>query len=179
MIKTLTIKKDWRCFKAGEHFEFNPDINLLVGDQGSGKSSLILLLRRIIEGQYGIDELAKVTADRCETRLFDFEASNPRVQTTCDHIANTLMRFKSHGECVLAIIGYMKEVAIPAAWIMDEPDMALSIRSIYKVIDTLKQTNHQVIAAVHNPFLIQAFPTVLSLEHRRWMPPEEFIGSQA
>lgn len=64
---------------------------------------------------------------------------------------------------------------------MDEPDMALSIRSIAKLVGKLRQAvqnNCQVIAAVHNPLLINSFDEVFSVEHRRWMKSSQFVELQ-
>lgn len=43
-IKSLTILEDWRSFKSGFKIIFHPGINLIVGDQGTGKSSLLHLI---------------------------------------------------------------------------------------------------------------------------------------
>ena len=36
----------------------------------------------------------------------------------------------------------------------------------------------QILAAVHHPFLIWAFPEVYSVEHRKWLTSREFVDSQ-
>ena len=63
---------------------------------------------------------------------------------------------------------------------MDEPDMALSIRSVNKLVKLFKllirKQNH-IICSVHNPILINGFNEVLSLEHKKWMLGSEFINS--
>ena len=41
---TITLKKPWRNLRADEHFAFFPGINIVVGDQGSGKTSLLQLI---------------------------------------------------------------------------------------------------------------------------------------
>jgi len=62
---------------------------------------------------------------------------------------------------------------------MDEPDIALSIRSCHKLVDMMKKfekQGHQIIAAVQNPIVIESFPEVFSLEHKmKWMKSEDFI----
>lgn len=46
MLRSVTILKDVRgCLKKGETFTFRPGLNLLVGDQGTGKTSLLSLIR--------------------------------------------------------------------------------------------------------------------------------------
>jgi predicted ATPase len=179
MIKSVKFKIDWRCFVAGELFDFNEGVNLLVGDQGSGKSSLLTMFSWAIQENKELDKVASIHANRVELRMFDFERDNPRTRGYLKFAADVAMRYQSHGNCVLAVLGVMgEECERKKAFILDEPDMALSVRSIYKLIDIFRNTKHQVIAAVHNPLLIQAFPQVLSLEHRKWMPSGEFIESQ-
>jgi predicted ATPase len=179
MIKSIRFKTDWRCFKEGDYFEFKPGINLLVGDQGTGKSS-ILTLFRWATGQE--NELKRVANLQCEglveLRIFDFERDNPRTRGYVKFAADVYMRYQSHGNCVLALFDVLEEQKDTKCFVLDEPDMALSIRSIYKIVAKLQATRHQVIAAVHNPFLISAFQNVLSVEHKRWMLSEEFIATQ-
>jgi predicted ATP-dependent endonuclease of OLD family len=43
MLKSITFKQNFRCFKKGQSFQFEA-LTLLVGDQGSGKSSILQLL---------------------------------------------------------------------------------------------------------------------------------------
>ena len=178
MIKSVKFRKDWRCFKEGELYEFRPGINLLVGDQGSGKSSLISIFKGAIQNRDEVRRVAEIKGDQIELRIFDFEADNPRVKGHIEHVADVAMRFQAHGDCVLAVFDVIKDESTKKAFVLDEPDMALSVRSVYRVIETLKKTCHQVLAAVHNPLLIQAFPEVLSLEHKKWMTSEEFLESQ-
>lgn len=59
--------------------------------------------------------------------------------------------------------------------------MALSVRSILALNDRFTQwalNGNQVIAAVHNPLVIEHSPVVLSLEHREWMSGADFIKTQ-
>jgi predicted ATPase len=180
MIKSVEFKVDWRTFKAGDRFEFVPGINLLVGDQGSGKSSLITLFKWALNNNKELKRVAHISVEgKIQLRLFDFEADNPRIKSRIDHMADVAMRYESHGNCVLALLGVLSdEVDFVKAFVMDEPDMALSIRSINKMVGILKSTKHQVIVSAHNPFLIQSFDNVLSIEHKKWMASKEFIESQ-
>jgi predicted ATPase len=179
MIKSIRFKTDWRCFKEGDFFEFVSGVNLLVGDQGTGKSSILSLFRTSIYNEPDFRKLVDLKCDgTVELRLFDFERDNPRTRGYVKFAADVYMRYQSHGSCVLALFDVMDEQSYTKkCFVLDEPDMALSIRSINKITAKLKATNHQVIAAVHNPFLIRAFPQVLSVEHKCWMPSEEFITS--
>jgi len=177
MIRSISFEKDWRCFKPGDAFDFDPHVTLVVGDQGTGKSSMLSIFKDRIGklGQY--KDIATISATPTQVRIFDFERDNPRTKGHIEYFADVAMRFESHGNSILAILGLLEDRSKEQmTFILDEPDMALSIRSINKLVRILQDTHHQVIAAVHNPRLISAFPRVLSVEHRCWMSSDEFIA---
>lgn len=186
MFHSIEFTEEWRCFKAGDRFEFRPGVNLLVGDQGSGKSSLIGAIRGVgLKDTPGKFEHLKETtiakADACRTYFFDFEKDNVRTQS---HFVKNIMfqvasMHKSHGETNIAMLNSLKE-ADDCLVMMDEPDMALSIRTcalLVKRFKELESRGSQVIAAVHNPIVIEAFDEVLSLEHHKWLPSRDFVAS--
>jgi len=86
--------------------------------------------------------------------------------------------FSSHGEASYAISKAVEKFDESLIF-FDEPDMALSIRSCNKLVNLFKRLSEtkQIIAAVHNPTVIAAFPEVLSLEHHCWMTSDQFIKS--
>ena len=183
MLDRIKMLIDWRCFKAGETIEFRPGVNLLVGDQGTGKSSLLILF----SSKQTKEERARIRqieGDKCKQWSFDFEKDNFRTKT---HVGKNAMaeissRFWSHGESCWLILNNMPQGETkPGVFFMDEPDMALSVRSAHRLVRAFEKTvsfGHQIIAAVHNPIVIAAFSEVYSLEHRKWMPSQEFLESQ-
>ena len=177
-IESFAFNTDWRCFKKDEVISFRPGINILVGDQGCGKSSILQIFGM---GNKAAKEIVGITG-KCRTASLDFERNNPRVQGHIDHMIHALSRWKSHGETVLLLLQFLSEPKDEATtFLLDEPDMALSLRSVYRLANmfhTTVEVGHQIIAAVHHPTLIQSVPEVLSLEHRRWMAADEFIASQ-
>jgi predicted ATPase len=185
MFQSIEFTEEWRCFKAGTRFDFRPGVNLLVGDQGSGKSSLIAALQSV--GMKNpphkfehLQKTTKVKATACKTFSFDFEKDNVRMQS---HFSKNIMfqmvsMHKSHGETNVAMLNSLQEAA-DCVVMMDEPDMALSIRTCAMLVKRFKELEargSQVIAAVHNPIVIQAFKDVLSLEHCRWVPSKDFVA---
>lgn len=183
MIKSIRFLRDYRCFKVGERFDFKPGINLLVGDQGCGKSSLLGLIRR-----YGNkDGEARKTVDieslPIPMMCFDFEHDNPRTQKDFYQGSPRLIlasRFQSHGETTTLILKALTESRKPTLYVMDEPDTSLSVRSCRVLVRSMRiaeDNGHQIIAAVHSLMVISAVPgrLVLSLEHRRWMSAKDFI----
>ena len=185
MIHSIEFTEKWRCFKAGDRFEFRPGVNLLVGDQGCGKSSLLGALEGAgfeKPGQFrDLREKTKLDYDPCTVFSADFEKDNPRTLSYFKNIRFQMAaKFSSHGECNLALISALA-TADDCLVMMDEPDMALSIRSCAKLVKQFKEVadrSSQIIAAVHNISVIQEFDEVLSLEHREWMRNEVFIASQ-
>jgi predicted ATPase len=189
MIRALTFTKDWRCFQVDDRFDFRPGVNLLVGDQGCGKSSLIRAIH--VGGCTGKDFGSdKEMRDRIELEAspvtmykFDFEKDNPRMQRGLGKNAMFQLSsmWASHGETSRIIIQNIEGLA-ECLILMDEPDMAFSIRSCNQLVKTFRDVadrGSQVLAAVHSETVIRQFEEVYSLEHRKWMPSAEFIESQA
>jgi predicted ATPase len=182
MISKIEIIKDFRCFKKGDTFTFRPGVNLLVGEQGTGKSTILDRIK--IDGKTGEKpEVALITATKIHMMAFDFEKDTPRGKGSFDDSKpfnpQLACLFLSHGQVnnfVLEELSRRKNIL----FLMDEPDMALSIRSVHKLVAHLKtaaQNGCQVLASVHNPIVIEAFDEVLSFEHRQWMSSKEFIKS--
>jgi len=174
MLKSITFTKKWRCFNPGDTFTFRLGVNLLVGDQGCGKSSL---LNEIFSQEYSKIQVFKAS----KSYKFDFEKDNFRVKTECTNNVSieVVSRFLSHGEANKVVFDNLRGVRDSIIF-QDEPDMALSIRSIYKLIrwfEKLVEDGNQIVVAVHNPILINHFEEVLSLEHHQWMPSKDFIAT--
>lgn len=190
MLHFMVLKEDWRCFKKAELFRFRPGVNLIVGDQGTGKSSLVQSIRSVgapKKDYQGIYKKWGFDADLCQIASFDFEKDNFRTLSYFDNNAMNFQvasLFKSHGQMVLAMLEGLLQFPKPEThmlFVLDEPDMALSVRSIRrlaKIFKDLAERGDQIIAAVHNPFLIWSQQEVYSVEHREWMTSKDFIQSQ-
>lgn len=189
MLRALDFIKDWRCFKMGDRFEFHPGVNLLVGDQGCGKSSLLKAIHiggtepKGCNTDKELRDIVLVEASAIKMYKLDFEKDNPR---TMSHFGKDMLfqisaMWRSHGECTRALIRSL-ESAAGCLCLLDEPDTALSIRScnmLARIFRDLAERSSQVVAAVHSLSLIQQFEEVYSLEHRKWMTSTEFIGTQS
>jgi predicted ATPase len=181
MIKNVKFIKDYRCFKQNDEFEFRPGINLLVGEQGSGKSTILTCIKEIASKNH--DPKIKISATPITMMSFDFEKDCVRGKSgfrdDVSYMAQVALIFSSHGQANNAILRSLGENK-NKLFIVDEPDMALSIRSCRKLVDMFKkavENGCQILAAVHNPVVISAFDEVLSLEHRKWMKSSDFIDS--
>jgi len=189
MITSLRFIEDWRCFKKDQVVPFRPGINLLVGNQGSGKSSLIQAIQAAgtSKNTIGTDfhcaaGKAVITAtESCTTFAFDFERDNYRTKGYFDGDTTFHIKamFVSHGEQNIAILKTLHQLS-DVVIILDEPDMALSIQSIVQLAEILKDAagrGCQIIAAIHNPLLIElAGKNVYSMGHQKWISGQEFIN---
>jgi len=185
MIQSITFTEDWRCFEDGDTVAFLTGVNLLVGDQGSGKSSLIeaVLAGGEAESKRSIlNTKVQLSCTACNSKSFNFEKDNPRIQA---HFGKNIRAqvgamFSSHGETNRAILSVLDKMGEGEVIFMDEPDTALSPRSckmlVQKII-TAAERGAQIIAAVHNPYVIGSFDNVFSLEHRLWMSGGDFLDS--
>lgn len=179
MLEQIEFKQDHRCFKTGETFDFRRGVNLIVGDQGTGKTTIMKAFTD------KLTDIISVKGSPCSWYHFDFEKDNPRKRGYIKTGFDVASRFSSHGESNLAILNMLtisKDLnKNPSIILADEADMALSIRSCYKLVSLFKELvnkGHQVVAVVHNVIVIESFEEVLSMEHKRWMSSKEFIESQ-
>lgn len=179
MLQLLRYEKPFRCFKKGDTIVFEPGVNLLVGDQGCGKSSLLLSIDRLRQGS---TDIAILATEGTQCTYHDFERDNPRTASGFnpdgfDWQVQSL--FSSHGQSVNVMLRSLTAAKQKLTMLLDEPDMALSVRSVRNLVTIFRElaaAGHQVIAAVHNPFLLWSFNRVYSLEHRQWMGSVAFIN---
>lgn len=198
-ITKITIKQAYRCFSA--NFEIVPEqLTLLVGDQGSGKSSLLELLsprtslgpQRSKHDKTIVDiELTKeAEKNGVRTFYFDTERNNPRVvdlmtYTNMDGtsrgigLAGALQaRYQSHGEALQHFTVEPLARAKDSVVFIDEPEAGLSLRNQYRLVQSIRTAlgnNCQLFVSTHCLPVISAFDNVYSMEHRRWMSSNDFV----
>lgn len=177
----IKFKKDYRkVFKEDQVLEFRPGMNLLVGDQGSGKSSLLDLFKK--DNSKKMKETIEISCDLINTLAFDTEKDNPR---TLGYFKDEMMRFQvqsrwmSHGQTILAIMECIEEAKDNLIFV-DEPEAGLSIKSQYKIAKTFSKAidnGCQVLMATHSVIIMEAFDQVFNLEKMQWMNSKEFVES--
>lgn len=164
MINSATFQSDFRCFTKGDKFDFKPGVNVIVGDQGSGKSTLIELIRLCLEKTKGIDDSSwrgrtlsthikdikdVISLDKDDNTgivAVDFERESVRdlSQLLYDQMEMQLIGLKSsHGQANLALLDtFLKKILDDkegkiTTIMMDEPDSALSPRSAYLLLGAM------------------------------------------
>lgn len=154
--------------KTSRTFTFEPGVNLLVGPNGSGKTTVLdALVARSAEQRVKLlgakaKDIEVTISDRIQLKHFDFEKGNPR---TKGHFYNSdgLMgfqlgaMFRSHGEVTKDLhAGMMRPEHVKGCLVLlDEPDQALDFDGAVRLALRLKEIEAaQVIAAVHHPVLV-------------------------
>jgi len=179
---TINIKllKDFRCFKAGETIQLPGPACLLVGDQGTGKSSLLHIIRTGIKDKY-----AEVQSDAgpTELRFFDTEKMNPRTKDHFSDDQNVIFevaaRFASHGQTMLPIL--MTQDLLNgklSTFLIDEPESGLSLMSQVKVRDHYREMlkrGHHLVIATHSPVLMKTTEQVFDVAARKTVSVDEYL----
>lgn len=186
-IKEIEILENHRCFTKGQKFEFQP-ITFLVGDQGCGKSTILDGLQK--QSRFLETILTPEGEKGVSTFYFDSEKMNPRTKDPSEYaningenigigFGNALgSRFTSHGETLVQFTVEAVKDGKNCIIFIDEPESGLSLRNQYKLWNEIEQAakrNCQIIISTHSLALINAVPTVLSLEHKEWMESSKFV----
>lgn len=179
----IEFQTDHRCFKKGDTFTFGPGkVNFLVGDQGTGKSTLLDLM----SGRKN-REVVKITLPDSHKKIVhrDFEHDNSRTAAAFGGLGDmgieVAMIFASHGQAVsLSLRELIDSLKEPSIILLDEPDTGLSVKTIRLlmiVFDHIVAKGHILILAVHNPLLYMSAKerTVFDMEKRTWVPGKEFF----
>lgn len=184
MITTITFKQKHRgLFKVGDVIDLRP-LTFLVGDNGSGKTTLLNLIASRAKNNssavISINDDAFTGIDGY-VRM-DMEKDNPRKQSeNAFTLFGAMSTFRSHGETNMDIFVHDMSKFRNMLVILDEPDQALSIRSIYRLFSILQsiiENGCQVIAAIHSQTMMELVDEVYSVEHKQWMIPDKFLQTQ-
>lgn len=164
------------------------DVNLFVGNQGCGKSTMLQLLQQNHK-DLDITLAYHVIKQGIKSFYFDSEKDNPRVKDIEAYstpsgnskgfgVGNALVsRFKSHGEVLVDFIITPLLKSKDCVILLDEPESGLSITNQFLLIDVINKAiknNCQFFIATHCYPLIEAFD-VISLEHNQQLSGKEFI----
>lgn len=179
--------------------ELGPGATVLVGENGSGKSTVLEVLaaalglnaeggsagarhttRRsepghldlIVERSPGADRWAYFLRDETLHGLYSYLEDNPN-----PHRPETAFHELSHGEGFLSLLG--SRAAPRGLYLLDEPDAALSFTgtlSLLTLLGDLVAGGAQVVVATHSPVLA-ALPGARLLEVGAWgLRPAAWAG---
>lgn len=198
----ITIKKDFRKLKEGEIYIFDNPVNIIVGDNGSGKSTILTLLRSYLlrknllktESNYLKKEIREFE-EVCDIEGLDqfdnYYEYDAEVDTGKLMDMDTMIEFDgiftskmSSGEGdVYQLNKLLTEVQKTKnnLILLDEMDKGLSLkqRLTYPTILKLAALKFDsfIIAISHGESLLNEFDSVLSMTSKKWVKSNEYYMS--
>lgn len=189
-LTSVKILKNYRNLKKNTNIVL-PQLTLLVGDQGCGKSSLLKLLQENNQTIIEISISKYVYENSIDSFYFDSEKMNPRIADIYDYsnpngtskgigVGGAISsKFKSHGEVLKTFTVDLICKAKNSVVLLDEPEAALSLKNQYRLASEINKAltnNVQFIIATHCLPLIESVENVYSLEHNMWLLSKDFIN---
>ncbi|MGL5772216.1 MAG: AAA family ATPase [Bacteroidales bacterium] len=197
------------AIRSLDEFEFNSNVTFIIGENGSGKSTFVeaIAVCAGFNPEGGSTYLNYRTYDTHSSLFNDFKLTRSgrrnkdgyflraesfyNVASEIDRISDGWqleknyggpLHKRSHGESFLGVI--LNRLSGDGLYIFDEPESALSIASLFKLIvkmNELEKLNSQFIIATHSPILL-AYPgaeiyavTDNGLELMKYEDTEQYI----
>ncbi len=197
-IKRLEIIKDLRTFKKGFSIDFDVPITILVGENGTGKSTLLDLIRTEYAPEAGVsvwrpmnlEGYAKITGikpKKEQAYYFDFHSSDTKyLGIFGDDMESQLNTMTASSG--IGVVGQIHSTGMlrsqNSLLLLDEFARGFSpklqkhfAKGLY--LSTLQYKN-QVIVSTHSEYLMgyEAMPEckLYSVEHKKYMSYEEFMN---
>lgn len=205
--KRKVVERSFIIFPKNLEINFS-DITIIVGDNGSGKSSMLKYLKlpdfsntfswdetkeQVIERKFKnyLSNENKILSFDQFPELFVFENAihkNSFIDSIGkgktfvpaeDIIARWNMKDDSNGETTIDFITSLIDIE-NSLIILDEPETSLSIKSQLRMSKILKKlsTKNQLIIVTHSPIFMNLSKTVYDFESKQYVKTNEYIDSQ-
>ncbi|WP_415913287.1 AAA family ATPase [Neptuniibacter sp. QD37_11] len=159
-----------RVQREDKSMTFTPGVNVIVGNNGSGKSTIYDLLSDRTSGEKRecLDlETQGLGFTVCRMKMQEQGlATDMQLANGAQFMSGAMARFESHGENLWRSLELCTEFKDGSVIIIDEPEQALDFKNLLKLRDNLLANKHrlQFIIATHNPILMLAADNIISMD---------------
>lgn len=175
-----------RLYRKGQSFIPRKGLNVLVGENGCGKSTLINLFIEQNGTVFSVEE------ERNPNIIFiDFEKSNPihtKDGNPFNHkefLGNALVKLtsqeESHGESRKGLLEEIFEInkSVYEILILDEPEQGMSLKNQYRYISRFKELGKEkdIILVTHSKVMIENVDKVFDVESMEWIDSKEYLDN--
>ena len=163
MINSLSINDNHWIKRIGrENIDFPSRVNLLVGSNGCGKSSVLALIEGLTNKAESIKKRNQKSAQlhyKAPDGLIVYYLDTEKTLRTQSYIGDNAMtqmamKFSSHGEAMRVYWREMTEKQDKeSVFCIDEPETGLDLPGQFEFAKLIETTPHQYIIATHSPVL--------------------------
>jgi predicted ATP-dependent endonuclease of OLD family len=193
-IDKIKFDKDFRCFKVGDEIPFEKNITLLVGNNGTGKSTILDILRchfKIQDKTYlktvGMDKYVSISmSEKVPSKIlyFDFHSNDSKFSgsLSSDIVSQMQAQRTSSG---LGILMQFVKTGIQeyknSILILDEPCRGLSPfwqERMKNMIFNLSFENQVIVSTHSERIMSETFATIFSVEHKKeFLTVDDFLAA--
>jgi predicted ATP-dependent endonuclease of OLD family len=193
-IEKIKFNEKFRCFNVGDEISFEKNMMLLVGNNGTGKSTILDILRchfQIKDHTYlktdGIDKYVSISmSEKVPSKIlyFDFHSSDSKFSGSLsnDIVSQMQAQRTSSG---LGILTQFAKTGIKeyenSILILDEPCRGLSPfwqERMKNLIFNLSFKNQLIVSTHSERIMSETFATIFSVEHKKaFLTVDDFLES--
>lgn len=187
-IESFELIKEFRGIKPFK-IEFKEGLNVIVGENGIGKSSICHLIQTTLNGlsfeRDKYKEYIYLEIDKSvKVNFYDTEKMNPRTKPYLDDndLINQIRSYHiSHGQSNMFEMVSSSNNMNNQVIIYDEPEAGLSLYNqnrLYKYYaNNSKSNNNQIIIMTHSLPIISSVKEIYSLNDKEWMSSFVYLNS--